>query len=142
MAAQYVATGMNWFRKHLKLGSRLALLALVLQFVLSFGHFHPVAAQAAPALQTALAQADLATAANLTASAQPRPFSNHDSDQPPTNACEICAVIALANSVLFATPPVLLLPQAIELVYLAAETGFAHFTAMHPAFHSRAPPLS
>jgi hypothetical protein len=44
--------------------------------------------------------------------------------------------------VLFATPPVLLLPQAIELFYLATETGFAHLTATHPAFHSRAPPLS
>jgi hypothetical protein len=139
---------MNWFRKHLKLGSRLALSALVLQFVLSFGHFHPVAARAAPALQIALTQADLATAANLAApdmaaeAAQPQPPSNHGSDQPPADLCAICAVIALANSVLFATPPVLLLPQAIELFYLATETGFAHLTAAHPAFHSRAPPLS
>ena len=36
---------MNWFRKHLKHGSRLALLALAIQFVLSFGHFHEAAAQ-------------------------------------------------------------------------------------------------
>jgi hypothetical protein len=139
---------MNWFRKHLKLGSRLALSALVLQFVLSFGHFHPIAAQAAPAFQTALAQADLAAAANLAApntaaeSAQPQRPSNHGSDQPPADPCAICAVIALANSVLFATEPVLLLPQAIELFYHATETGFAHLTAAHPAFHSRAPPLS
>ena len=139
---------MNWFRKHLQLGSRLALSALVLQFVLSFGHFHPVAAQAAPALQTALAQADFATAANLAApdmaaeSAQPQPPSNHGSDQPPADPCAICAVIALANSVLFATPPVMLLPQAIELFCLATETGCAHLTAAHPPFHSRAPPLS
>lgn len=139
---------MKWIRKHVKLGARLALFALAVQFVLSFGHFHPVAAQAAPALQTALAQADLATAANLAApdtaakSAQPQPPIDHGSDQPPADPCVICAVIALANSVLFATPPVLLLPQAIELFYLSTETGFAHLTAAHPAFHSRAPPLS
>jgi hypothetical protein len=138
---------MSWFRKHLKFGSRLALSALLLQFALSFGHFHPVAAQAAPALQTALAQADLDTAANLAApntaaeSVQPQPPSNHRSDRPPA-PCAICAVIALANSVQFATPPVLLLPQAIELFSLATETGLPHLTAAHPAFHSRAPPLS
>ena len=31
---------MNWFRSNIQHGSRLALLALALQFVLSFGHFH------------------------------------------------------------------------------------------------------
>ena len=139
---------MNWFRKHLKLGSRLALSALILQFVLSFGHFHSIAAQAAPAFQTALAQADLASAAKLAGpataakSAQPEPRPNHGSDQPLADPCAICAVIALANSVLFAMPPALLLPQAIEIFYLATATGFAHLTAAHPAFHCRAPPLS
>ena len=126
---------MSWFRTHLKLGSRLALSALVLQFVLSFGHFHPVAAQAAPVLLTALAQADLATAANLAPdtaveSAQPQQPSNHGSDQPPAEPCAICAVIALANSVLFMTLPVLLLPQAIELFCLVIEMGFAHLLSL------------
>ncbi|MGH6751213.1 MAG: DUF2946 domain-containing protein, partial [Bradyrhizobium sp.] len=31
---------MKWFRNNVKHGSRLALLALAIQFVLSFGHFH------------------------------------------------------------------------------------------------------
>ena len=39
--------GMKWFRANIKHGSRLALLALALQFGLSFGHFHAGAAQAA-----------------------------------------------------------------------------------------------
>jgi len=40
----------NWFRKHLKRGSRLALFALAIQFALSFGHFHGEIARAAPGL--------------------------------------------------------------------------------------------
>ena len=43
---------MKWFRSNIRHGSRLALLALAIQFVLSFGHFHGVAAQAAPAMQS------------------------------------------------------------------------------------------
>ena len=50
---------MKWFRRHIKTGSRLALFALALQFVLSFGHFHFNAAQADPAIQ---AQTDLTQA--------------------------------------------------------------------------------
>ncbi len=42
--------GMKWFRSNIKHGSRLALLALAIQFVLSFGHFHGVAAEAAPTI--------------------------------------------------------------------------------------------
>ena len=38
---------MKWFRSNIKHGSRLALLALALQFGLSFGHFH-ASAQSAP----------------------------------------------------------------------------------------------
>jgi hypothetical protein len=40
---------MKWFRSNIRLGSRLALFALVIQFLLSFGHFHGNGAQAAPA---------------------------------------------------------------------------------------------
>jgi hypothetical protein len=139
----------KWFRKHVKHGSRLALLALVVQFALSFGHFHAIAAKAAPAIQFRLTQADLATAAGLAAlevgseAAQQSQPSNHDSDQQPADACcGICAAISLAHNVLFATPPVLLLPQAVELLCLTADAGFDRLNSVHPAFQSRAPPLS
>jgi hypothetical protein len=54
--------GMKWFRSNIKHGARLALFALALQFALSFGHFHGVAAQAAPALQSSPALSDLSYA--------------------------------------------------------------------------------
>jgi hypothetical protein len=140
--------GMKWFRSNIKHGSRAALFALVVQFALAFGHFHGVAAQAAPAIQSDPALSDFSYASGLVApdpasdSAQQPPASNPDSDQQQSDGCAICAVIALANTVLFATPPLLLLPQAIELLYLTTDAEFEHLNAVRVAFQPRAPPVS
>ena len=120
---------MNWFRKHVKSGSRLALLALAIQFALSFGHFHGEMLRAAPALQAALANAGVQSPAD------------HDTDRHGTD-CAICAVLSLANNFLFATPPLLELPQAVDVRHLATGAAFAHLGSVHPAFRSRAPPVS
>ena len=141
-------TRMNWFRKHLKHGSRLALVALAIQFAMSFGHFHGVAAQAAPAIQTHLTDADFAYAAKTAAQTaadeveQKQQPSTPDTDQQPADNCAICAVMSLAGSVLFATPPLLQLPQAVEFLYLTTDAEFVHLNAAYPAFRSRAPPAS
>ena len=136
---------MTWFRKHLKHGSRLALFALAIQFGLSFGHFHALSARAAPAIATGLTQADLdyALAPQQTSSeaAKTQQPSSPDTDHT-ADACAICAVISLASNVLFATPPLLQLPQAVELLYLTVDAEFAHLNSLHPAFQSRAPPAS
>ena len=135
---------MNWFRKHIKHGSRLALLALAIQFALSFGHFHAVAA---PAITTGLTQVDLDHAPPPGAphaaseTAQQQPPSNHDTDRS-TEACAICAVISLANNLVFSTPPLLELPQAVEFLYLTTDAEFVHLRSVHTAFQSRAPPAS
>jgi hypothetical protein len=146
---------MKWFRSNIKHGSRLALLALAIQFALSFGHFHGVAAQAAPAIQSGiqLAPPDAARANGLAASdaavqsAQgltqgQKPASDHDSDRQSNDGCAICAVIAMANAVLFATPPLLELPQAVELLYLTTDAEFIHLNSVRVAFQPRAPPIS
>src|ERR1700761_6832278 len=95
------SSGMKWFRANIKHGSRLALLALAIQFVLSFGHFHPIeAAQAAPELvQSALSQHDgsgnhwlvAADLASQTAERQQKPASDHNSGHA-NDPCAICAV--------------------------------------------------
>jgi hypothetical protein len=132
---------MKWFRSNIRHGSRLALFALAVQFALSFGHFHAVAAaQAAPAVQSALAPPGFAGVDR--SSVQKRSPASHDSDQQPNDACAICAVIALANTVFFATPPLLLLPQAVEFLYLTTDAEFVHLNATRVAFQPRAPPLS
>ncbi len=139
---------MKWFRSHIKQGSRLALFTLAVQFVLSFGHFHGIAAQAAPAIQSGPALSEFSYASGLlvpdaiSQSAEQRPASNHDSDQHPSDPCAICAVLALANAVLFATPPLVLLPQAVESSYLTADAGFVDLNSARVAFQPRAPPVS
>lgn len=136
---------MNWFRKHVKSGSRLALLALAVQFALSFGHFHTDVVRLAPTIQSGLAAADRTNATPLAEQgAQPeaaQPSSNHDTDRHLTD-CAICAVLSLANNFLSATPPLLALPQANELRHLTTGTEFAHLGPLHSAFRSRAPPVS
>ena len=135
----------KWFRNNVKHGSRLALFALAIQFALSFGHFH--AAAAAPAIATSLTQVDLDHAPAIAApdaasdAAQQQAPSDHDTDRS-TEACAICAVISLANNLVFSAPPLLLLPQAIELLYLTTDAEFAHLNSVRSPFQSRAPPAS
>jgi hypothetical protein len=138
---------MKWFRSNIKGGSRLALFALALQFMLAFGHFHGVAAEAAPAILSSPAQSDAPAATALpapdavTRSAQrQQPASDHD--QQPNDPCAICAIMALANTMLFATPPLLLLPQAVEFLYLTTDAEFVHLNSAAVAFQPRAPPVS
>jgi hypothetical protein len=121
--------GMSWLRTNIRHGSRLALLALAVQFVLSFGHFHAIAAQASPFLQ---AQAALTQSSSTPDQEQQRP----------TEPCAICAVMALANAALSGSPPVLLLPQAVEFLYLITDAEFVHLDHSRLAFQPRAPPAS
>ena len=120
---------MKWVRSKIKGSSRLALLALVVQFAVSFGHFHPIAAHGARAVQ------------DLAQSAQHQPPAGHESDQQTGDACDICALIALASTGLSATPPLLSLPQAPEFLRLTPDAGFAHLYSARVAFQPRAPPV-
>jgi hypothetical protein len=125
---------MKWVRAHIKHGSRLALLALAIQFVVSFGHFHGTSAQAEPAIAAVTTQSAIGAD-------QSRPGSSQDSDQP-TDICAICAVMALANAALFSAPPLLLLPEAVEFLYLTTDAEFVHLNSARIAFQPRAPPAS
>ncbi len=120
---------MKWFRTHIRNGSRLALLALAIQFVLSFGHVHTAHAQAASA-------GSAIESLHLPADRLPAP------DQHPADNCAICAVMAMAGTMLFATPPILELPQAAEFLYVATVIEFVHLDALDSGFQPRAPPLS
>jgi hypothetical protein len=134
---------MKWFRKHVKQGSRLALFALAVQFALSFGHFHGFAAQAAPAsLSGPAAPASISgDAVGNEASSKPAP-AGQDHDQQPADNCAICAVMALTGTAMVSPPPVLLLPEAFEFLYLAADAEFVHLKSVGTAFQPRAPPAS
>jgi hypothetical protein len=138
-----VRIGVKWFRSNIRHGSRLALFALAIQFALSFGHFHE-AVQAAPTIQSGLSQpaASGVAAVDTTDWSAQQQQPSRDSDRRSNDGCAICAVIAMANAVLFATPPLLQLPQAAEFLYRTTDAGFVHLQAVRVAFQPRAPPIS
>lgn len=135
---------MKWFRSNIKGGARLALFALFVQFALSFGHFHALAApaRAAPSAVSGITQVDAGhpAVANL-ATPQQAP-AKHDGDQQLPDACAICAVVAMASTVLSAAPPVLLLPEPIALLYRSTDAEFVHSKSAGSSFQPRAPPAS
>jgi hypothetical protein len=134
---------MKWIRSHISRGSWLALFALTIQFALSFGHFHGVVSEraAAVALGSLPAERSLVDSVASTHSIkQHQP--EHDSDDHTDDICAICVVMAMANTALSATSPVLQVPQAIEFSYPALEGESARIETVRAAFQPRAPPIS
>jgi hypothetical protein len=148
---------MKWFRSKVKLGSRLALFALAIQLLLSFGHFHGSSVQAAFAsadakrsgLHHAIGFAamhvdalDRTSHPNVSGAVRLKTPSGHEPAGQPTDDCAICAVMALANAVVVAAPPYLLGPQADAVQYLTADAGFVDLNSARVAFQPRAPPVA
>lgn len=119
---------------------------MLVQFALTFGHSHWFA-QAALA-QSSLQQTDgvkdsvKGVAAIDRAAVQARSPVGPDREHPGEDNCAICAVVAMACTIVFATPPVLLLPQAIELLHRTTGAEFVHLKSAGTAFQPRAPPAS
>jgi len=136
---------MRWFRSNVKSGARLALFALFVQFALSFGHFHVLAAPPSGASQSTLSRTIAVdagqSAVDSEAAPRPAPGKQHNDQQMP-DACAICAVVAMAGKVLFASLPILLLPEAIDFLDRTTEAEFIHLKRAGTAFQPRAPPAS
>jgi hypothetical protein len=145
---------MKWFRSNIRHGSRLALLALATQFLLAFGHFHGGSAQAAHASMHAK-QSRLHHAGHFAPShaylfdrTPPanayglQTSSDHTPAGAPTDDCAICAVMALANAMVVATPPDLAGPQAAAFSYLTTDTEIVALNSAGVAFQPRAPPVT
>jgi hypothetical protein len=130
---------MKWLRSNIRIGSKLALFALAIQFVLSFGHFHGSALASADA-----GQPGLHAAAHLAASpvAIRLKTPDHEPAGQPADDCAICAVAALANTMVVATPPYLLAPEVAAFRYLTVDTAFTELNAARVAFQPRAPPIA
>jgi hypothetical protein len=126
---------MGWFRTRRKFGGRLALLALAVQLIISFGHIHKE--DIFGAARTA------ASAATLDAAASDQPLPP---DQPAGHAgdyCAICATIHLLGASVLGEPPQ---SPAVPLAFQSIEHS-AQVTALFAGsrwrpFQSRAPPLA
>lgn len=136
---------MKWFRTRIRAGTRLALLALAVQFVLSFGHVHNDAALAAsahaattPATAPLPDQARPATDAVAVSEPDQKPDQSHGDHH--DGSCAICAVMSLAGSVITGGPVILLLPQAYQLLSRITDAEFSHLAAPHGISQPRAPP--
>jgi hypothetical protein len=134
---------MKWFRSNIRHGARLALFAMLVQFALTFGHSHWFA-QAAPLAQSSLQQTDGSNGVASTdrVAVQKQSPAAPDREQPGEDNCAICALVAMAGTVLFSTPPLLELPQAIELLHRTTDAEFSHLKSAGTAFQPRAPPAS
>jgi hypothetical protein len=147
---------MKWFRSNVRHGARLALFALAIQVLLSFGHFHGSSAQAATASmdadQPGLHDTVIRAAVHLDATAGAShedafsaiglKTSDHESDGRPTDDCAICAVMALANALVVATPSSLPGPQPALSLNLMTDAEFTALNSARVVFQSRAPPIS
>lgn len=141
---------MKWFRSRIKAGTRLALLALAVQFVLSFGHFHGTAALAAPGIQAVTAPAPAATLLPDQAKPTTDALAASEPEQKPGQShgdhhdgyCAICAVMSLAGSLLVSGPVLLLAPEAYQVLSRTTDAEFFHLASPHGISQPRAPPAS
>jgi hypothetical protein len=140
---------MRWFRSKIRAGTRLALLALAVQFVLSFGHFHGTAALAAPNIHAVTApasaaqiadQAKPATKALAADEAQQAPDKSHGDHH--DGYCAICAVMSLAGSLITSGPVLLMVPEAYQVLSRTTDAEFSHLASPHGISQPRAPPAS
>jgi hypothetical protein len=122
---------MRWVRTHRRCGSWLALAAIALQLVLSFGHIH---------LDGVAGASGVTSVTSKALSSQQNP-AQHPADEA-DGFCAICATIHLASSSLLPDVPPLPVPSASATVAHFGNFTFAFISPQRAAFQSRAPPLA
>jgi hypothetical protein len=124
---------MRWFRDNIGQGSWLALLALVINLGLSFGHVHAIDGKCTDSGLISL----VAAVASDDGQAQGQP-----NDGQTDYLCPICTAAAAMASPLASPPPVLPVESAIVIVDRPIESILAIAEPPAAAFQSRAPPIS
>jgi len=122
---------MRFVRAHQTSGAWVALVALLVQFVISFAHIHrddliPVGVDSAPN----------ASRLNPTLpdnSRSPAPARDHD-------FCTICASMALVGSVVLPLPPTVVIGTAPSRIGLIERPVILASTGHHRHFQARGPP--
>ena len=124
---------MLWFRKQLRLGSWLALVALAINFTLAFGHVHTPDGTGSER-QLALIAGKVAPDSGQS--------HNHPADRHADYLCPICMAAAAMGNALAPAPPAL----SVEFADAMIDHPIDHIRSApqpkHTAFSSRGPPLS
>jgi hypothetical protein len=128
---------MRWFRANRKIGGRLALFALALQFCLAFGHIHPQdlygSAQRPLSAATQIALPDAAPQSLSAGYA-----ANHADD-----FCAICETMFMLGSSATPEAPQLLAPiPLIRPAQQVSRTAALFVAPRRAPFQSRAPPIA
>ena len=140
---------MKWLRSNIQHGSRLALLAMAIQLLLSFGHFHGVTVDASANEIASITSPD-ASSLHRSEGARAEQVADTDassrspsrSDHKLPDDCAICAVVAQANATTLTAPPLLILPEVTDLHFKIADVEFVRPNSTPNAFQPRAPPRS
>jgi hypothetical protein len=122
---------MHWFRRHIGLGSRLALFALAVQLMLSFGHVH--VAKLAPASS----QAGISLAQVPDQGGAP----SRDRHSGANDFCAICAAVSLVASSVLPAASSVLPPVAREHRWPSEVVETRISSDPFLLFQARAPPL-
>src|SRR3984957_14385394 len=124
---------MRWFRANRILGSRLALFALAVQFVLAFGHVHHDDIYCCPRPAAAIAAA-------VPGDSQPLP-ANHPGKHS-DDYCAVCATMSLLGNSFVAAAPALPLPAVSHAIEQLDRVAAIFIAPRRAAFQSRAPPAA
>ena len=120
---------MRWFRSNVQLGARLALIALALQLVLTFGHIDTLALTRSHSTQS------------LTAAQSDGAGTGGSQNGLADDFCPTCALIQMSAISTPSVAPVLPLPISAEFVTLRPAAQLALDTAAYFQAKARAPPL-
>jgi len=125
---------MGFVRSFRRFGARLALAALVLQLVLSFGHVHLHGIGTSP--RHTIAGSHNAAIA-LASHKAPAQNTGGDDDY-----CAICASIFLVSTSFVSAPPKLTVPVGYERIAYRFNVDRGTVAPRRAAFQSRAPPAA
>jgi hypothetical protein len=118
---------MRWIRTNLAIGTRLALLALAIQLLVSFSHFH----------LDGIAQASgLSAAATREAGSTSKPSPAPDREP----LCPICVLIQLSAATVHPVAPVLPLPDLVDWTRPDVAVAQPLPALLRLPFNARAPP--
>jgi hypothetical protein len=132
---------MKWFRSNIKHGMRLALFALSIQFALAFGHCHAAGLPHGTTLSSFPWSHSAATAQAPSNHALSHEQPSDDDSDRASDVCAICAVMAMAETMLAARPPQLSpSPEAVAFSYERPDVPLILPNSRRGFFESRAPP--
>jgi len=120
---------MDWWRSRRRSGAGLALLALAVQIVLSFGHIHAEDFLATPA-------------ASIATPAPPGSAHHHFPPGHPDDRCPICMLVHMAATGLVSVPPSVAIPSGFGWIEHLPPAANAVAVARVVLFRPRAPPAA